>query len=87
LLTLQASDRALSRAASAKAAALASPQMPTEMVFTSPSSLASASTWMIFASFGLVPAPACPRAATLALAPARKCHDKRAEQPVATANR
>jgi len=31
--------------------------------------------------------PACPRAATLASVPARKCHDQRAEQPVAIANR
>ena len=30
--------------------------------------------------------PACPRAATLALATARKCAEKRAEQPVVTAN-
>ena len=33
------------------------------------------------------PPPACPRAATSALAPARKCGDKRAQQSVATANR
>jgi len=30
------------------------------------------------------PLPACPRAATFASASARKCHDMRAEQPVAT---
>jgi len=30
--------------------------------------------------------PACPRAPSLASAPARKCHDKRAQQPVATEN-
>ena len=30
--------------------------------------------------------PACPRAATLVFAPARKCPEKRAEQPVATEN-
>ena len=34
-----------------------------------------------------LPPPACPRAATLASAPARRCHHKRAEQLVATANR
>ena len=59
LLALQASDRALSRAASASAAAFASPQMPTEIVFTSPSIFASASTWMIFASFGQYSIPYC----------------------------
>ena len=34
------------------AAACASPQMPTEICFTSPSMRGSASTWMIFAFFG-----------------------------------
>ena len=38
--------------AAGAAAAAASPQMPTEIGLTSPSIFASASTWMIFASFG-----------------------------------
>jgi hypothetical protein len=33
--------------------------MPTEMGFTSPSIFASASTWMIFASFGQYSMPYC----------------------------
>ena len=49
---MQASVLPASRAASATAAAFASPQMPTEIGFTSPSIFASASTWMIFAFFG-----------------------------------
>ena len=35
---------------------------------------------------GLVPAPACPRAATLASAPAQKYDDQRAELPIAAVN-
>ena len=48
-----------SRATSASAAAFASPQMPTEIGLTSPSIFASASTWMIFASFGQYSIPYC----------------------------
>ena len=51
-LAWQASDLPARRAISARAAALASPQMPTEIGFTSPSIFASASIWMIFAFFG-----------------------------------
>ncbi len=54
-----ASGLPVSRAESAVAAAFASPQMPTEMDFTSPSILASASTWMIFAFFGQYSIPYC----------------------------
>jgi hypothetical protein len=40
------------RCVSATAAALASPQMPTEIFFTRPSMVLSASIWMILASLG-----------------------------------
>ena len=46
------SVRPCNRSSSASAAAFASPQMPTEIFFTSPSILLSASTWMICAAFG-----------------------------------
>ena len=43
-------------------------------------------TLIALLALGTAP-PACPRAATLASAPAPKYNDKRAEQPVATENR
>src|SRR5207253_11481258 len=48
----QASVRPARRSVSATAAALASPQMPTEIFFTRPSILWSASIWMILACLG-----------------------------------
>ncbi|MCY1231115.1 hypothetical protein D9M72_435520 [compost metagenome] len=48
----QASVRPARRWLSATAAALASPQMPTEIFFTRPSILWSASIWMILAFLG-----------------------------------
>ena len=60
MFALQASERALkARRPARSAAAFASPQMPTEIGFTSPSIFASASTWMIFASFGQYSMPYC----------------------------
>jgi hypothetical protein len=52
LVASQASVRPARRWVSATAAALASPQMPTEIFFTSPSMVLSASIWMILASLG-----------------------------------
>jgi hypothetical protein len=51
-LATQARVRPDRRDAIAVAAALASPQMPTVIGFTSPSIRGSASTWMILAFFG-----------------------------------
>jgi hypothetical protein len=50
---------ALRRLSSSIAAAFASPQIPIEIFFTRPSMRGSASTWMIFASFGQYSSPCC----------------------------
>ena len=59
MFAMQASALPERRSTSACAAARASPQMPTEIGLTSPSIFASASTWMIFASFGQYSMPYC----------------------------
>ena len=59
MFAIEASVLPERRSTSACAAAFASPQMPTEIDLTSPSIFASASTWMIFASFGQYSIPYC----------------------------
>ncbi len=56
---VQASSRPESRSTSAAAAARASPLMPTLMLFTSPRTRGSASTWMILALAGQYSMPYC----------------------------